>query len=216
MATPNAFKKNASSIQYLNIVDEELDINSASTVSFANMQTDALGDGILSVKAGNIEKFKVNIYNFTNLYEIIDGTPTAFADAQAVLDFFFEPAGGGGASDNGVYMCNISYMGDNSPLNAAIVQALTINSDEYTGFSVSLDDFSAVRDLINDQLTASGITNVGTLVTKGITGDISNNTGSIDVFIQILYPSVALTCEIILSINGNPSGFSFDKIPTTV
>jgi len=216
MAAPKAFKKNDLNIQYLDIVDEELEIDSAKTISRANMQIDPLGDGVFSVKAGNIEKFQVNVHNFENLYQVIEGTPTAFASAQAVLDFFFDYVGsGGGTTDNGVYLCNISYMGNGDAGDMAMLQGIIINGDEYTGLSVSLDDFGAVRDIINDQLTASGITNVGTLVTKGITGNISNNTGSIDVFVQILYPSVALTCEIILLINGQTSGYSFDKIPTS-
>ncbi len=213
--TPNAFKKNASSIQYLNIVDEELDINSASTISFANMQTDALGDGILSVKAGNIEKFKVNIYNFTNLYQVIDGTPTAFADAQAVLDFFFEPAGGGGGtSDNGTYLAYISYNGDNNPLNMATLQALTINGDDYSGLSVALDDWSVLSEVISDSLLSSGITNTGVLVSKGLTGNISNNTGTIVLYIQVFYPSAALSLDMTMLINGGVENFSFNKIPT--
>jgi len=88
MAAPKAFKKNDLNIQYLDIVDEELDNDSAKTISRANMQIDPLGDGIFSVKAGNIEKFQVNIHNFENLYQVIEGTPTAFTSAQAVLDFF--------------------------------------------------------------------------------------------------------------------------------
>jgi len=196
MAAPKAFKKNDLNIQYLDIVDEELDIDSAKTISRANMQIDPLGDGIFSVKAGNIEKFQVNIHNFENLYQVIEGTPTAFASAQAVLDFFFDYVGsGGGTTDNGVYLAYISYNGDGNGANLATLQALTINGDDYSGLSVALDDWSVLSEVITDSLASSGITNTGVLVSKGLTGDISNNTGTIVLYIQVFYPSAALSLD---------------------
>lgn len=214
MAAPKAFKKNDLNIQYLDIVDEELDIDSAKTISRANMQIDPLGDGIFSVKAGNIEKFQVNIHNFENLYEVIEGTPTAFTSAQAVLDFFFDYVGsGGGTSDNGIFYCEVSYTGNGVSGDAATYTKITINNQEY-GVTNALSDFSALESAVNQALSNISGGSVAVLISKSNNGNISGNNGDIKVYLQIIYPSIAIdSASIDLVINGTPQSFAFDKIP---
>lgn len=215
MAAPKAFKKNDLNIQYLDIVDEELEIDSAKTISRANMQIDPLGDGMFSIKAGNIEKFQVNIHNFENLYEVIEGTPTAFASAQAVLDFFFDYVGSGsGASDYGVYICEISYNGNDISAMEAYYNAITINGVTHSN-NKPLQDFSSLEQDTNQALSEAGGGAVAVLVSKTNEGDIAANGGSIRVYLQIIYPSINITsASIDLVINEVPQTFNFDKIPS--
>jgi len=113
-----------------------------------------------------------------------------------------------------VYLAYISYNGDGNGANLATLQALTINGDDYSGLSVTLDDWSVLSEVINDSLASSGITNTGVLISKGLTGDISNNTGTIVLYIQVLYPSAALSLDMAMLVNGGLENFSFNKIPT--
>ena len=112
-------------------------------------------------------------------------------------------------------MCEISYSGDDNPANTANYTSVTINGETRIN-NKFLDDFGSLTDDINMTLSNASISCAGVLVTTSTDkSDIAVNTGYVDVFIQILYPSVELTGNIEININGTPQTFNFTKIPTS-
>lgn len=97
MKTPNYFDKNSANLRFgncsINEDTEEIEIEyySLENIALANMQTKVLGNGVIAIMSGNIQRFAINIDNFATLYKQTDGGIVTFDGQDKVLDFFFNP-----------------------------------------------------------------------------------------------------------------------------
>lgn len=219
MTTPNRFARNGSFL-IASTYDADLGINKRfislpngqwfikDVVRFTN--SDENEDANITISNGNITQFS---FNALSAWLDINGIPVQTPNLDEILDFFFQVASGG-TTDNGVYMCDISFSGNNVDTDKANSVSIAINGNTVS-FNKTLDDFGSITSNVNQCLSDAGVTCTGVLVsTVSNLSDIASNTGFIEAYVQIFYPSAPLVGNMEWNINGTPQTFTFDKIPT--
>lgn len=115
-----------------------------------------------------------------------------------------------------MYLCAVSYTGNNNPLDEAILGDVTFNGVTYSN-PKALSDwegiFGIVQVALSDASVSSSLITVGTNNT-GQSANIALNQGEIFVLITVFYPSSVLTGSIEVTVNGTPQTFTFEKIAT--
>lgn len=113
-----------------------------------------------------------------------------------------------------MYECAIIFNGDNDPANIGYIDTIECNGVVSSGGSFG--DFYTTQNTITNSLADGAVTSVRAKVSStATTSQIEANAGNIEIYVYIMYPSVAIEAVANVFINGAAQAIPFTKLPTT-